>query len=103
MYTVKVDRVVLDMLAPWENISGCAEALVLGGVLIAYVATATQLSRMAEELRADGRYTEPNARESLVRGCHLNGLAVRPEHRMSGHTGVLLTPGRLDTGHPAME
>ena len=103
MDTGTVDRVVLDMLAPWENISVCAEALVPGGVLIAYVATATQLSRMAEELRADGRYTEPNAWESLVRGWHLDGLAVRPEHRMIGHTGFLLTARRMADGHPAVE
>lgn len=97
------DRVVLDMLAPWENISVCAEALIPGGVLIAYVATTTQLSRFAEELRADGRYTEPRAWESLVRGWHLDGLAVRPEHRMIGHTGFLIQTRRMAAGHSAVE
>ncbi len=50
-----VDRVVLDMLAPWENLDAVATALAPGGVLVAYVATTTQLSRLAEDLRADGR------------------------------------------------
>ena len=80
-----VDRVVLDMLAPWENLEAVADALVPGGVLVCYVATTTQLSRLAEDVRADGRYTEPAAWESMVRGWHLEGLAVRPEHRMIGH------------------
>jgi len=93
-----VDRVVLDMLAPWENLESVATALAPGGVLIAYVATTTQLSRLAEDLRLDGRYTEPEAWESMVRGWHLEGLAVRPEHRMIGHTGFLLTTRRMADG-----
>lgn len=93
-----VDRVVLDMLAPWENLDAVADALVPGGVLVAYVATTTQLSRLAEDLRADGRFTEPDAWESMVRGWHLEGLAVRPQHRMIGHTGFLLTTRRMADG-----
>lgn len=93
-----VDRVVLDMLAPWENLDVVAGALVPGGVLVAYVATTTQLSRLAEDVRADGRFTEPHAWESLVRGWHLEGLAVRPEHSMIGHTGFLLTTRRMAEG-----
>ncbi|MFZ0161799.1 MAG: tRNA (adenine-N1)-methyltransferase [Kineosporiaceae bacterium] len=93
-----IDRVVLDMLAPWECLDAVAQVLVPGGVLICYVATATQLSRVAEALRADGRYTEPAAWESMVRGWHLEGLAVRPQHRMVGHTGFLVTSRRLAGG-----
>jgi tRNA (adenine57-N1/adenine58-N1)-methyltransferase len=93
-----VDRVVLDMLAPWENLAAVADALAPGGVLVAYVATTTQLSRLAEDVRDDGRFTEPQAWESLVRGWHLEGLAVRPEHRMVGHTGFLLTTRRMADG-----
>lgn len=98
-----VDRVVLDMLAPWENIGVVADALVPGGVLLAYVATTTQLSRLAEDLRDDGRFSEPTAWESIVRGWHLEGLAVRPEHRMVGHTGFLITTRRMAPGTPAPE
>ena len=93
-----VDRVVLDMLAPWECLDAVASALAPGGVLLGYVATATQLSRLAEEIRANGRFTEPAAWESMVRGWHLEGLAVRPQHRMVGHTGFLLTTRRLADG-----
>lgn len=93
-----VDRVVLDMLAPWECIDSCAEVLAPGGLIIIYVATVTQLSRVAEDLRASRLFTEPNAFESLVRPWHLQGLAVRPEHRMIAHTGFLLTARRLAPG-----
>lgn len=93
-----VDRVVLDMLAPWECLDAVATVLAPGGVWINYVATATQLSRTAEAIRADGRFTEPDAWESMVRGWHLEGLAVRPEHRMVGHTGFLMTTRRLAEG-----
>ncbi|MEO7234436.1 MAG: tRNA (adenine-N1)-methyltransferase [Lapillicoccus sp.] len=93
-----VDRVVLDMLAPWECLDVVGDALIPGGLLICYVATTTQLSRVAEAMRDHGGYTEPSAWESLVRGWHLEGLAVRPEHRMHGHTGFLITTRRLAPG-----
>ncbi|WP_288785186.1 tRNA (adenine-N1)-methyltransferase [uncultured Microbacterium sp.] len=93
-----VDRVVLDMLAPWECLDVVADALTPGGVVICYVATATQLSRVAEYLRGTGLYTEPEASETMVRGWHVEGLAVRPDHRMVAHTGFLITARRLAPG-----
>ena len=93
-----IDRVVFDMLAPWENIDIAAKVLRPGGVLICYVATTTQLSKVGEEIRGQGNFTEPHAWESMVRDWHLEGLAVRPEHRMIGHTGFLLTTRRLADG-----
>ncbi len=93
-----VDRVVLDMLAPWECLDAASHALAPGGVLVAYVATTTQLSRVVEDLRAHGTFTEPVAWESMVREWHVEGLAVRPEHRMIGHTGFLVRSRRLADG-----
>lgn len=96
-----VDRVVLDMLAPWECLDSAALALRPGGVIICYVATTTQLSRTAEAMKACQLFTEPVAWESIARGWHLEGLAVRPEHRMIGHTGFLIQARRMAPGHPA--
>ncbi|MFT4029803.1 MAG: tRNA (adenine-N1)-methyltransferase [Protaetiibacter sp.] len=93
-----VDRVVLDMLAPWECLDAVSDALAPGGVLVCYVATATQLSRVAEAIRATGRYTEPSSTETLVRGWHVEGLAVRPDHRMVAHTAFLIAARRLAPG-----
>jgi len=92
------DRVVLDMLAPWECVGSAARALLPGGVLACYVATATQLSSIVEAIRGHGGFDEPAAWESLTRGWHADGLAVRPEHRMVGHTGFLVTARRLAEG-----
>jgi tRNA (adenine57-N1/adenine58-N1)-methyltransferase catalytic subunit len=92
------DRVVLDMLAPWENVDGAARALIPGGLICCYVATTTQLSRVVEELRAHGGFFEPAAWETLNRGWHVEGLAVRPDHRMIAHTGFLVTARRLADG-----
>ena len=93
-----LDAVVLDMLAPWECVDGVAGALAPGGVLVGYVATTTQMSRLVETLRVSGDWTEPRAEESLMRTWHLEGLAVRPDHRMNGHTGFLVTARRLAPG-----
>lgn len=93
-----VDRVILDMLAPWECLDACATALRPGGVIVCYIATATQLSRVAEAIRATGNFTDPQSSETMVRGWHVEGLAVRPDHRMVAHTGFLLTARRLAPG-----
>ncbi len=94
----EVDRVVLDMLAPWECIEAVSQRLVPGGVLCVYVATTTQMSRLVEDLRAAKAFTEPAAWETLVRTWHVEGLAVRPDHRMIGHTGFLVTTRRMAPG-----
>lgn len=92
------DRVILDMLAPWECVAMAAQVLRPGGVFLAYVATTTQLSATAEALKDDGHFTEPESSESLVRGWHHEGLAVRPQHRMIGHTGFLIQSRRMAPG-----
>ena len=94
----QVDRVILDMLAPWECVDACSDALAPGGILVAYVATTTQLSRFVETVRAHGGFTDPQAWESLVRDWHVEGLAVRPGHKMIGHTAFLVTARRMARG-----
>lgn len=89
------DRVVLDMLAPWECVDMASKVLVPGGVFIAYVATTTQLSQTAEAIKASACFTEPESNETIVRGWHHEGLAVRPQHRMIAHTAFLIMARRL--------
>ena len=89
------DRVILDMLAPWECVDMAAKVLRPGGVFLAYVATTTQLSATAEALKEDGHFTEPESSETIVRGWHHEGLAVRPQQRMIGHTGFLIQSRRM--------
>ena len=93
-----VDRVVLDMLAPWEVLDAVKRTLVPGGVLIVYVATVTQLSKTVEALREQQCWTEPRSWETLQRGWDVVGLSVRPQHNMRGHTAFLISARRLAEG-----
>jgi tRNA (adenine57-N1/adenine58-N1)-methyltransferase catalytic subunit len=92
------DRAVLDMLAPWEVLDAVSRLVIAGGVLMIYVATVTQLSRVVEALRAQQCWTEPRAWETLQRGWNVVGLAVRPQHSMRGHTAFLIFTRRLAPG-----
>jgi tRNA (adenine57-N1/adenine58-N1)-methyltransferase catalytic subunit len=92
------DRIILDMLTPWEALDMADGALLPGGVLIGYVATTPQLSELVEALRERGGWTEPRAWESLVRDWHAEGLAVRPDHRMVAHTAFLVSARKLAPG-----
>ncbi|MDS1113757.1 tRNA (adenine-N1)-methyltransferase [Gordonia westfalica] len=94
----RFDRIILDMLAPWEPLDVVRTILKPGGVLTIYVATVTQLSRVIEALREQECWTEPRAWETLLREWSAVGLAVRPEHKMQGHTAFLITARRLADG-----
>ena len=94
----EIDRAILDMLAPWDCVDAVASRLVPGGVLCCYVATATQLGRTADTLRAHGGFTEPVMKELTQRDWHAEGLAIRPGHATSGHTGFLLFVRRMAPG-----
>jgi tRNA (adenine57-N1/adenine58-N1)-methyltransferase len=93
-----MDRVVLDMLAPWDVLDAVARVLIPGGVLVIYVATVTQLSKTVEALREQQCWTEPRSWETLQRGWNVVGLAVRPQHNMRGHTAFLISARRLAPG-----
>ena len=97
------DRVILDMLSPWDCVETASNALVPGGVFMAYVATTTQLSKIAEAIKDCGNFTEPESSETIVRGWHHEGLAVRPQHRMIGHTGFLIFARRMAPGVPVLQ
>jgi len=94
----QVDRIVLDMLAPWDVLAAVQRALIPGGVLIVYVATVTQLSKVVEALREQQCWTEPRSWETLQRGWDVVGLSVRPQHNMRGHTAFLVSARRLAEG-----
>ena len=83
------------MLAPWECVELADKALKPGGVICCYVATTTQLSKIAEALKESKRFSEPESFETLLRPWHHEGLAVRPMHSMNAHTGFILVSRRL--------
>jgi hypothetical protein len=94
----QVDRIILDMLEPWECLATAAQLLLPGGVLMTYVATVPQLMKVMEGIREQQCFTEPRAWESLVREWRVEGLATRPEHRMNAHTAFLVWTRRLADG-----
>ncbi|MEE1296201.1 MAG: tRNA (adenine-N1)-methyltransferase [Bifidobacterium sp.] len=98
----RYDRVMLDMLDPWNRLEQAWRAIAPGGVLVAYVTTTTQLSRLAEALRASGQWTEPDVQETMERAWKVQGLAVRPAHQMIGHTGFLVVSRAMAPGYEAL-
>ena len=93
-----VDRVVLDMLSPWECIDAVTRIIRPGGVLMIYVATTTQMAKVIEEIRLTKKWIDPQGQELIQRTWHVEGLAVRPSHRMQGHTAFLVQTRRLAEG-----
>ena len=90
-----VHRVILDLLEPWRAISGAAEALATGGVLLAYTPTIPQVMRLRESLELDGRWAYLETTETIVRPWDVKALSVRPAHRMVAHTAWLTRARRV--------
>ncbi|HEX6674410.1 MAG TPA: tRNA (adenine-N1)-methyltransferase [Actinomycetes bacterium] len=96
-----LDRICLDLLEPWLVVPGAAAALVPGGVLAAFVATVPQVMRTVEALEASGNFGLTETSEAIIRPWHVDGLAVRPQHRIVGHTGFLVVSRRVAAPWPA--
>ena len=96
------DRIVLDMLDPWNRLEQAYRVIAPGGVLIAYITTTTQMSRLVEALREAGHWTDPAIQETLERTWKAPGLAVRPDHAMIGHTGFLVVSRAMAEGFAAL-
>ena len=101
---LRAHRVVLDVLEPWTAVPGTADALPPGGIVLAYTPTVPQVMRFTETLWGDGRFTDVRTTETMVRSWDVDGLAVRPAHRMVAHTAFLTTarrvPARSEGGPP---
>lgn len=87
------DRFVLDLPEPWQVIAHAPKALRPGGIIVAYTPSITQAQQVRRALN-NGMYDEVSTTEVLYRTWHIEGQAVRPDHRMVGHT-AFLTRGRL--------
>jgi tRNA (adenine57-N1/adenine58-N1)-methyltransferase len=101
---VRPHRLVLDLLEPWLMVPGAADALPPGAIVLAYMPSVPQVMRFSEALWEDGRFMDVRTSETLVRGWDVDGLAVRPAHRMVAHTAFLTTarrvPAREEGGPP---
>jgi tRNA (adenine57-N1/adenine58-N1)-methyltransferase catalytic subunit len=88
-----LDRVVLDLPEPWRAVKHVARALRRGGIVVAYTPQITQAVQFREAL-VDAGFGLAETMEVLNRAWHIDGAAVRPDHRMVAHTGFL-TAARL--------
>jgi tRNA (adenine57-N1/adenine58-N1)-methyltransferase len=84
-----LDRIILDIPEPWRVVKDAAESLLPGGIFVGYLPTIIQSKSLVDALQEEKRFTSIETFESLVRNWHIEGLSVRPEHRMVGHTGFL--------------
>jgi tRNA (adenine57-N1/adenine58-N1)-methyltransferase len=87
------DRIVLDLPEPWRVVKHAETALRPGGLLVSYVPSVIQVAQFRESLEASA-FGLAETQEVLVRTWHVEGQAVRPDHRMVAHTGFL-TSARL--------
>lgn len=94
------DRVVLDLPEPWQVVPHVEPVLAPGGVLVAYTPSIVQAMQVREQLK--GRWIDARTIEVLNRGWHIDGQAVRPDHRMVAHTAFLTVARFLGQGARAM-
>jgi tRNA (adenine57-N1/adenine58-N1)-methyltransferase len=85
-----LDRMVIDLAEPWTLLPQAAAALRPGAVLVAYVPTVVQVKTFVDAARVSG-FGAVEVMESLLRFWHVQGLSIRPEHRMVAHTGFVIT------------
>jgi tRNA (adenine57-N1/adenine58-N1)-methyltransferase len=83
-----LDRVVLDLPEPWQVVPHAEKALTAGGILCAYTPSIMQAAQTREVLAGPG-WIEARTLEVLHRTWHVEGQAVRPDHRMVAHTAFL--------------
>jgi tRNA (adenine57-N1/adenine58-N1)-methyltransferase len=84
------DRVVLDLPEPWRVVPHAASVLGSGGILVAYTPSITQVQQLRAALE-ESDFAFADTIEVLNRSWHVEGMAVRPDHRMVAHTGFLTT------------
>lgn len=88
-----LDVVVLDLAEPWRVVKHAEQALRAGGTLVAYTPSITQAVQLREALEASD-FELAQTLEVLNRSWHIEGMSVRPDHRMVAHT-AFLTSARL--------
>ena len=95
-----VDRVLLDLPAPWEVTDQAWKALRPGGLCMSYLPTVLQIKGWVDSLKAHGGFGSIETMESLLRFWHIKDLSARPEHRMVAHTGFVTIARRLKDIRP---
>lgn len=83
----RFDRAVLDLPEPWRVVPHLEERLVNGALVVAYTPSITQAVQVREALGKG--WVDERTLEVLHRTWHIEGMSVRPDHRMVAHTAFL--------------
>ena len=86
-----LDRVVLDLPEPWRVVPHAEATLRAGGILVPTRRRSSRPRSCATRWRAPAPWLAAATLEVLHRTWHIEGQAVRPDHRMVAHTGFLTT------------
>lgn len=92
-----IDRIILDLPEPWRAIDNILKALRPGGIFLAYTPTIIQAQKTVETLKSTKSFTLIETIETLLRPWQIEGLSVRPFHRMVAHTAFLTIARRIVT------
>jgi len=90
-----VDRIILDLPTPWQAINALKESLRLGSIVLSFLPTIIQSEKFAKALEEDGNFSLIETFESILRPWNIDGLSVRPQHRIVGHTGFITVARRI--------
>jgi tRNA (adenine57-N1/adenine58-N1)-methyltransferase len=85
-----LDRILLDLPEPWRVLPHAIKSLRPGGILCAYLPSINQTSQLRAAMEDNG-FGMASTLEVLHRTWHIEARAVRPDHRMVGHTGFITT------------
>lgn len=91
-----VDTIILDLPQPWEALDTAFSALKVGGFIVAYCPTITQISKFAEAVSSNDKLFFVKVIELIERKWKVKGRAVRPVSEAIGHTAFLMFVRRVN-------
>jgi tRNA (adenine57-N1/adenine58-N1)-methyltransferase len=84
------DGAVIDMVEPWSCLTNLGKQLVCGARAVFYVTNVGQVDSLVKELRKQG-WEDLRIKELMQRIWTARDRVLRPEQRMVGHTGFLIS------------
>jgi tRNA (adenine57-N1/adenine58-N1)-methyltransferase len=91
----EVDLIVLDVPEPWNAIRNAEKALKIGGFLISYSPTITQVMNFVNTILRSDNFIVLKTVEILERKWKVEERVVRPVSEAIGHSGFLVFARRI--------
>jgi tRNA (adenine57-N1/adenine58-N1)-methyltransferase len=90
----EVDAVVLDLATPWAVVPLVYEALAGGGVFASFSPTIEQVMKTVSAIR-EHSFIDVETVELILRNITVAENKTRPQTRMIGHSGYLITARKV--------